>query len=168
LLGVRFIRNSLRRLECLALGYAEGEVRDAKKHDYHGDYGRVGNRAGHCASAVCILGNAWKAGWCRSGRYYQQAGPVSYGTSAPIMPLAALGGPLPGAALCALSALRGTSSGATMYPPVGRAHRYVHMCRKGTRARRTGFSHKVGAPTTVGGSGPSLCAPVVCRTASPR
>jgi hypothetical protein len=75
---------------------------------------------------------------------------VSYGTSAPIMPLAALGGPLPGAALCALSALRGTSSGAAMYPPVGRAHRYVHMCRKGTRARRTGFSHTVGAPIAPG------------------
>jgi hypothetical protein len=60
-------------------------VRDAKKHDYHGDYGRVGNRAGHCASAVCILGNAWKAGWCRSGRCYQQAGPGSYGAPAFIL-----------------------------------------------------------------------------------
>jgi hypothetical protein len=43
-----------------------------------------------------------------------------------------------------------------MYPPVGRAHRYVHMCRKGTRTRRTGFSHRVGAPT-----GPSLGAPAL-------
>jgi hypothetical protein len=48
--------------------------------------------------------------------------------------------------LCALAslALRGTSGGATMYPPVGRAHRYVHMCRKGTRARLTGFYHRAG------------------------
>jgi hypothetical protein len=60
-------------------------VRDAKKHDYHGDYGRVGNRAGHCASAVCILGNAWKVGWCRSGRYCQQAGPGLAGAPAFIL-----------------------------------------------------------------------------------
>jgi hypothetical protein len=50
--------------------------------------------------------------------------------------------------LCALSALRGTSSSATMYPPVGRAHRYVHMCRKSTCARRIGFYHGSELPRT--------------------
>jgi len=38
------------------------EVRDGKKHDDHGDFGRVGNRGGLCAMALRILGNARKAG----------------------------------------------------------------------------------------------------------
>src|SRR5215207_5484810 len=50
--------------------------------------------------------------------------------------------------LCALEPLRGTSGGATMTTPVGRAHstyRYDSL-----RARRTGFSHMVGAPPHTG------------------
>jgi hypothetical protein len=147
LLGVRFIRNSLRRLECLALGYAEGEVRDAKKHDYHGDYGRVGNRAGHCASAVCILGNAWKAGWCRSGRYYQQAGPGLSGSGPYNAPGRASQVPLPGAAFTLRpSALRRTSHDASM-TTLGAPGtlRTGQPTTSPPRARRTDFSHRVGA-----------------------
>jgi hypothetical protein len=40
-------------------------------------------------------------------------------------------------------------------PPAGRAQHYVHMCRKATRPRRTGFYLGVGAPTLLS-SDPSL------------
>jgi hypothetical protein len=58
--------------------------------------------------------------------------------------------------LCALAslALRGTPGGATMYPPVGRAHSREHC--NSLRARRTGFSHRVGVFSLLF-SGPSLC-----------
>jgi hypothetical protein len=54
--------------------------------------------------------------------------------------------------LCALEALRGTSGGASMTIPGGAGTpRKAHL--QLPRARRIGFSHRVGAPT----SGPSLC-----------
>ena len=83
--------------------------------------------------------------------------PGSFKVSALIMPLAALYSHLLVArpSLCALEALRGTSSGATMTTPVGRAHSGKHLCNF-PRARRTGFSHTAGALTSRG-SGPSLC-----------
>jgi hypothetical protein len=72
--------------------------------------------------------------------------PGSFKVSALIMPLAALYSHLLVArpSLCALEALRGTSSGATMTTPVGRAHSGKHLCNF-PRARRTGFSHTAGA-----------------------
>ena len=42
-------------------------------------------------------------------------------------------------------------------PPVGRAQHHAPVCSKATRARPTGFSHRVGAPK-LQGSGPLLLA----------
>jgi hypothetical protein len=74
-----------------------------------------------------------------------------------LMPLAALCGPLPVAAFTFPDcALRGTSGGATMSTPVGRAHP-MSRADKRPRARRTGFSI-IGSESPVQlGSGPSLC-----------
>ena len=63
LVGGRFIRDSSRRLECPAPAHTEGGGEGGgKKHDDHGVFCRVGNRAGLCGMAVCILGNVRKAG----------------------------------------------------------------------------------------------------------
>jgi hypothetical protein len=63
------------------------------------------------------------------------------------MPLAAhFGYPsLARPSLCALEALRWIVSGETMSTPVGRAQRFGQHCCNFLRARRTGFSHRVGA-----------------------
>src|SRR5215211_3127396 len=48
--------------------------------------------------------------------------------------------------LCAPSALRGAVGGASMTTPGGAGTTLrPHVCRKATRARRTGFYHRVGA-----------------------
>jgi hypothetical protein len=58
--------------------------------------------------------------------------------------------------LCTLEALRGTVGGATMTTPGGAGTRLRIEFLKLTRARRTGFYHRVGAPR-LQGSGPSFC-----------
>src|SRR5215218_2242805 len=55
-----------------------------------------------------------------------------------------------------LDALRGTSGGATMTTPGGARTTLWTAFLKLTRARPTGFHHRVGAPW-LQGSGPSLC-----------
>jgi hypothetical protein len=54
---------------------------------------------------------------------------------------------------CSLSTLHGTSDGASMTTPGGAGTTFWLACLLVPRARRTGFSHGVGAPT----SGPSFC-----------
>src|SRR5215217_2823613 len=60
---------------------------------------------------------------------------------------------------CALSALRTSVCSATMTTPGVASTTPAPVCSKATRTRRTGFSHRVGAPTlaTLRDSGPSLC-----------
>src|SRR5215208_3389716 len=73
-----------------------------------------------------------------------------------------------GRSLCSLEPLRRKVDGATMSTPVGRAQRYATHCHI-PRARRTGFSHGVGAPTGPPLGVPTLrFAPLRCRKVSLR
>jgi hypothetical protein len=86
----------------------------------------------------------------------------SYGAPAFILSLAArfcsLLSHSRGLSFASFEVLRWNVCGAPMTTPVGRAHLYGKYSYNFLRARRTGFSHRVGAPTTltVWGSGPSL------------